>query len=92
MIQSEKIVEAHLRKRIKQRGGEHRKVVYQGRSGSPDDWCFLPGGKLVIVECKTTGEKPTELQLKEIEWLLSLGFTAAVVDSKESVDALLAIV
>lgn len=89
-IDSERLVENHLRKRVRAMGGEHRKVVYQGRRGSPDDWCFFPGGRLLIVECKTTGEKPSRHQAQEIAWLQSMGFDARVVDSVEAVDLVLA--
>lgn len=64
-------------------------MVYQGRTGSPDDWCFFPGGVLVIVECKTTGEKPKKHQAKEIKRLRESGFSVFVVDSKEGVDEIM---
>lgn len=82
----EKVIEEYLRVEVKKRGGEHRKVLYQGRSGSPDDWCFFPGGKLLIVECKAPGKKPTNQQLEELSWLNSMGFMATWVDSKEAID------
>lgn len=84
----ENIIEGYLRAKVKANGGEHRKVVYQGRKGSPDDWCFFPGGLLIIVECKRPGEKPTKQQAEEIAWLISKGFNATWVSTKEEIDQL----
>lgn len=85
----ERTIEAHLRRRVKERGGKHRKVVYQGRNGSPDDWCFFPGGLLLIFECKATGENPRPDQWKEIETLRDMGQLVFVVDSVYSIDSIL---
>lgn len=85
----ESAIEKHLRKRVAELGGFHRKVVYQGRDGSPDDWCFFPSGLLIIVECKAPGGKPRPIQEYEISLLRSYGFTVHVVDSKEDVDSIL---
>ena len=85
----EAVIEAYLRKRVKEKGGVHRKVVYQGRTGSPDDWCFFPDGRLLIVECKAPGKRPDQHQELEIALLQSMGFEASWVSSKEDVDKLL---
>lgn len=85
----ESTIEKHLRKRVKELGGFHRKVTYQGRDGSPDDWCFFPGGLLIIIECKAPGEKPRPTQEYEISLLRSYGFTVYVADSKEVVNDIL---
>lgn len=83
-------IEAHLRKRVKELGGEHRKVTYQGRKGAPDDWCFFPGGKLLIVECKRPGKNHLDpLQVVEIEFLQGMGFKAVWVNTLEDVDRVL---
>ena len=83
-------VEAYLRKRVKELGGRHRKVTYQGRKGAPDDWCFFPGGRLLIVECKRPGKNHLDpLQVVEVEFLRSMGFRATWVNTLEDVDRLL---
>lgn len=89
-IESEKIVEKYLRDEVARLGGFHRKVIYQGRDGSPDDWCFFDGGLLLIIECKTTGEKPMDNQTREMNRLMLKGQKVYVVDSKTSVDEVLA--
>lgn len=86
----ESVIEAYLRKVVGLCNGMYRKVLYQARKGSPDDWCFLPGGKLIIVECKKPGEKPEPLQAEEIRTLRSYGFEVHVVDSKEQIDEIFA--
>ncbi len=86
----ESSIEAHLRKRVKELGGVHRKVVYQGRKGALDDWCFFPGGKLLIVECKRPIKKKLDpLQEVELEFLKTYGFSADWVKTKEQIDAIL---
>lgn len=86
----ESSVESYLRDRVKELGGEHRKVVYQGRKGSLDDWCFFPGGRLLIIECKRPSKKKLDpLQEVELTWLQGMGFRASWVNTKEQVDAVL---
>lgn len=79
-------IENYLRTQVKNAGGMHRKVVYQGRGGSPDDWCFFPGARLLIVECKAPGEKLQPHQAKEVKELRRMGFNVWVVDSYAEVD------
>ena len=86
----ESTVESYLRARVKELGGEHRKVVYQGRKGALDDWCFFPGGKLLIIECKRPKKNKLDpLQEVELKWLQGMGFAASWVNTKEQVDAVL---
>lgn len=85
----ERTIEKHLRDQVKARGGMHRKVVYQGRKGSPDDWCFFPSGRLLIFECKATGEKPSPQQVAEMAKLKALGQKVFLVDSKSLIDEIL---
>ena len=84
----ESLIEKHLIATVKARGGFTRKVVYQGRKGAPDRWCFFPNGKLVIIELKKLGEKPRIDQEVEIEKLREMGQRVFVVDCKEQIDAL----
>lgn len=83
-------IEAYLCKRVKELGGETRKTTYQGRGGAPDRWCFFPGGKLLIVECKRPGKNHLDpLQVVEIEFLQGMGFKAVWVNTIEDVDRVL---
>lgn len=118
-------IETHLVKRVKELGGECRKVIWPGRRGAPDRLVMLPGfrvelrdpamlaardpaalkwleqvqqklaaemgiGRIVFVELKAPGEKPTSLQLREHERMRAMGQTVVVIDSIEGVDELLA--
>jgi hypothetical protein len=49
---------------------------------------LFPGGRVLFVELKRPGRKPTRLQARTHEWLRSWGFTVLVIDGKEGVDAL----
>lgn len=82
-------IERYLLEEVSRLRGVARKVVYQGRRGSPDRWCIFPGGRIVLIELKTPGKKPSALQQDEIETLRNLGMRVEVVDSKERVDEVL---
>ena len=95
-------IEAYLVERVKDLGGEVRKVAWPGRRGAPDrlvmlpnrwTWkgghhCAMPPGTF-WVELKATGVAPEAHQLREHERMASMGQHVVVIDSIESVDALL---
>lgn len=86
----ESTIESYLRDRVRELGGKHRKVTYQGRGGALDDWCFFPGGRLLIVECKRPKKNSLDpLQEVELKFLLDNGFNAGWVNTKEQVDEIL---
>lgn len=60
-----------------------------GARGKPDR-LFLKDGRAVFAEIKAPGKRPTALQARFIERLRAAGFTAAVIDSVEAGEALLA--
>lgn len=86
MGRRENIVEDYIIQRAKELGGFTRKVTYQGRSGSPDQWCFFPNERLIIIEAKAKGEKPEPLQLEEMRKLRAQGFRVDWADTKEKVN------
>lgn len=92
-------VERHLAKRVRELGGEVRKVVWPGRRHAPDRLVLLPkrplqrgewqpprGPAHPLVELKRPGEKPRAGQLREHERLRAAGFEVVVLDSKEAID------
>lgn len=50
-----------------------------GRSGVPDIVCCV-NGKFLAIECKANGNKPTALQIREIERIRACNGHAVVVD------------
>jgi hypothetical protein len=89
MGRKENKVEAYLQKRVAELGGFTRKVTYQGRAGAPDQWCFFPGGRLLIVECKAEDGTLDALQAQEIRQLKRYEFEAHVVYTKQHVEEVL---
>ena len=84
----EKDVELALVKRVKEMGGIAFKFVSPSRRSVPDRLCLFPGGRVVFVECKAPGKRPTVAQVKEHERLKALGFAVLVVDGVENVKQL----
>jgi Holliday junction resolvase len=52
-----------------------------GNSGVPD-FLICKGGLFYAIECKANGNKPTALQLKNLEDIYKAGGVALVVDEK----------
>ena len=86
MGRKESPVEASIIDGVRERKGYTRKVVYQGRTGSPDRWCFFPNGRLLMLEAKAPGKPLAEDQRVELKLMRSLGFWVAKVDTKEQVE------
>lgn len=95
----ERDIERHLVKRVKELGGEVRKVHWVGRRGAPDRLVMLPasGPKYPCfpelscwVELKAPGVKPESHQLREHERMRAMGLRVVVIDSIEGVEELLA--
>lgn len=94
-------IEAYLVKRVRELGGEVRKVKWIGRRGAPDRLVMLPFGKLpfkatVWVELKASGKRATfpanpheRKQYREHERMRRVGQFVTVIDSIEGVEALL---
>ena len=85
---SEQIVERALVNRVKALGGIPFKFTSPGRRSVPDRLCLLPEGRVIFVELKAPGKRPTELQAREHDRLRALGFDVRVIDSKEAVNDL----
>ena len=90
-VMNEKAIEEYLRNQVKALGGKAYKFVSPGNAGVPDRLVCLPGGKVVFIELKAPGKKPTTLQLKKHLELLKLNQKVYVVDSKLEVDNIIGI-
>ncbi len=95
----ERDIEKHLVQRVKELGGEIRKVKWLGRRGAPDRVVMLPErytsccdadpAQTIWVELKATGVAPEPHQLREHKRMRAMGQRVVVIDSIEGVEALL---
>lgn len=85
-IESEKVLERKLCAQTKDKGGLAIKMISALMSGLPDRLLLFPGARLFFVEMKTTGKKPTKLQLLIHRRLEALGFPVTVIDSTEGIN------
>ena len=99
----ERDVEKYLVKRVKEMGGEVRKVKWIGRNGAPDRVVMLPVKNIPIaegfdcmeirgpvwVELKAPGKKPEAHQLREHARMRKMCQQVQVIDSLEGVDRFL---
>jgi len=86
-------IEKYLVKKVKEVGGEVRKVKWIGRNGAPDRLVMLPpyyDHGTIWVELKALGKVPEPHQLREHKRMRVMGQRVVVIDSLEGVDALLA--
>jgi hypothetical protein len=90
--ESEKTLEAKLRKEVEKRGGMALKLSSQMHRGLPDRLILMPGGWALFAEIKTTGKKPTKLQCRCHQQLIQLGFSVGVVDSTERLNEMLEVI
>ena len=98
----ERDIEKHLVQRVKELGGEVRKVKWIGRRGAPDRLVLLPRvpyniafpgayrvARTIWVELKAPGVEPEPHQLREHKRMRAMGQRVEVIDSIEGVEALL---
>ena len=93
----ERDIEAHLVKRVRELGGEVRKVKWIGRVGAPDRLVMMPvvaftfdQPATIWVELKAPGEKARPSQVREHERMRAMGQFVLVIDSIEGVEEMLA--
>lgn len=84
-IESEKLLERKLFEKVKAKGGDAIKMMSQYHRGLPDRLVLFKG-RAAFVEVKTTGKKPTKLQMHTKERLERLGFEVYVIDNSEAID------
>lgn len=84
-IESEKLIERKLVELCKLNNGLCIKLLSNFFIGLPDRMCLFPGGKIIFVELKTTGQKPRKSQILVHNQLQKLGFKVFVVDTTEQI-------
>lgn len=89
MKESEKVTERKLNTEVKARGGWSLKLVPTFVSGLPDRMVLMPGGKIIFVEVKSEGRKPTMRQELVHKQLRALGFAVHVIDKAKQIEEVL---
>lgn len=84
----ERDIEAYLVKRCKEIGALADKFTSPQRRSVPDRLITF-GGRVLFVELKATGKKPTEAQVRDHERRRAAGAEVVWLDSKEQVDRLI---
>jgi hypothetical protein len=82
----ERDIEAYLREQVKLVKGRAYKWVSPGNNGVPDRIIFFPAGRIVFVELKAPGKKPTPLQAAQGKKITAMGQLVVVIDTKAAVD------
>lgn len=85
----EREISAYLNARVKELGGEIRRVRWLGRNNAPDKVILLPGVSAWVEE-KATGKDAEAAQKREHHRLARAGMRVRVIASEEDVDRLLA--
>ena len=70
-------------------GGECLKYSNMLANGYPDRLCLFSGGRSIWVELKSTGKRPTQLQVHRLHQLREMGHWAVWADTREKIDKLL---
>ncbi len=83
---SEKKIEQHLARAVKEAGGICPKLVSPGMDGMPDRIVLLPGCRIGFVEVKAPGREPRPLQTNRHRMLRKLGFPVFVLDDPEKIE------
>lgn len=81
-------IEDYLVKRVKELGGEARKLKWIGHRGAPDRFVMV-FGRSFFVELKALGKKPSKQQDKEFALLRKSGVRVYTADTFIAVEALL---
>lgn len=86
---SEKVIEKYLVDQARQYGLPCLKYSNPNMVGYPDRLLVLPGGKVIWVELKSRGRKPTKIQQMRMAELIRLGQLVKVIDNKADIDELI---
>lgn len=90
-------IEKYLVRRVKELGGECRKISWIGRRGAPDRLVMLPvplgwdpiSSTTIWVELKAPGQKAKPHQVREHQRMRDMGQYVVVIDSIDAVEELL---
>jgi hypothetical protein len=80
-------IEKAFVKRVKALGGMAEKFTSPAKRSVPDRLVTLPENRIIFVELKREGGKPTELQLRDHAIRRALGCDVRVINTLEEVNA-----
>jgi hypothetical protein len=83
----EKDIERAFVARVKSLGGMAEKFTSPGRRSVPDRLVTMPGGRIIFVELKAPGKKPTDAQQRDHDRRKLLGCDVRVIDTMEAARA-----
>jgi hypothetical protein len=81
----ERDIERALIAKVKTLGGTAEKFVSPQKRSVPDRLVILPGGRIIFVELKAPGKRPTDNQARDHERRRALGCDVRVIDNLEDV-------
>lgn len=84
--ESEKVLEKKLVSEVKKLGGIALKFWGVSITGFPDRFVLMPGGRLYLVELKSTGKSLSPRQQIVKKFLEEMGFAVEVIDSSTLLD------
>lgn len=89
IVEGEKYLGRKLKEWVKELGGQSIKLEPLHFTGLPDWLVLLPGGRVIFIELKTTGDKPRLIQLKIHDRFRALGFQVEVIDNTKKLKEVL---
>lgn len=91
MGRAEGRIENYLRRRVREEGGQIRKLRWIGRRGAPDNMIWWSGGRLAFVECKAAGEEidPRSIQGREFRRMEEAGLPVFRARSEADVEMII---
>jgi hypothetical protein len=89
-VTRERDIERQLIRRVKQAGGEVRKVMWIGRRGAPDRLVLIPDREPLFVELKAPGGRVSRLQEVEHRRLRAAGCKVMVIWKVEEIEGVVA--
>lgn len=84
----ERELKNYLVRRCKELGIYHRKFTSPGYNSEPD-WILINNGKVLFIELKAKGKKPTEAQFRALDRLTDAGAYATWIASYEELEFLI---
>jgi hypothetical protein len=88
-MEREKDIEAWIRRRVEDLGGEFWKFTSPGRDGVPDRIAIFPDGRIVFVELKTERGRLSKVQAHVCKRLIELNQQVCIVFGMEGAEEFL---